>query len=132
MSVNLVFQLGNLSRDPELRHTSAGTPVCNGSIATNRSVPKDGGFTDEVTYVEFTIWGKRAEAFVKYHSKGSRAYLQGRLTLETWEDRGTGKQRSKLKMTAEQWEFVGKGGQSIGRPSGEEAYDGIEHDDPPF
>lgn len=106
MSVNLVIQLGHLSRDPELRSTQAGTPVLNGSIATNRSVPKGEKFDEEVTYVEFTMWGKRAEAFAKYHKKGSRAYLEGRLTLETWTDRVSGKERSRLKMTAEKWEFM--------------------------
>jgi single-strand DNA-binding protein len=106
MSVNLVIQLGHLSKDPELNHTDAGTPVLNCTIATNRSVPKGDKYVDEATYVDFTMWGKRAEAFVKYHKKGSRAYLEGRLSLETWTDRTTSKARSRLKMTAEKWEFV--------------------------
>lgn len=106
MSVNLVIQLGHLSRDPEINSTKAGTSVVNCCIATNRQVPKGDGFVDEPTYVEFTMWGKRAEAFAKYHKKGSRAYLEGRLTTETWVDRVSGQPRSRLKMTAEKWEFV--------------------------
>lgn len=104
--MNQVIQLGHLTRDPEVRTTGAGTTVLNCSIATSRSVPKGDSFVDETTFVEFTMWGKRAEAFARYHSKGTRAFLRGRLTMDTWEDRTTGQQRSKLKMTAEEWEFV--------------------------
>lgn len=106
--MNQVIQLGRLTRDPELRYTQGGTPVLNCCIATNRSVPKgDGEFEDEATFVDFTMWGKRAEAFAKYHKKGSLAHLVGRLTLHTWADTATGKSRSKLIMTAESFEFVG-------------------------
>lgn len=104
--MNHVIQLGHLTRDPEIRTTSGGTSVLNCSIATNRSVPKGDSYVDEATFVEFTMWGKRAEAFARHHQKGSRAFLKGRLTMDEWDDRATGQKRSKLKMTAEEWEFV--------------------------
>lgn len=131
--MNLCIQLGHLSRDPELRKTRAGTPVLNGSICTNRSVPRDNGtrFEDVPTFVEFTIWGPRAEAFARFHGKGDRAFLVGRLEMDEWEDRNSGQKRNKLKMVAEQWEFVSDKGERTGRTSGEPAYDGPE-DDTPF
>lgn len=119
---NFVYLLGRLSRDPELGATRSGTPVLNCAIATNRSVPKGDTFVDEVTFVDFTMWGKRAEAFARYHSKGSRAFISGRLTAETWEDRTTGKPRTKLKVTAEEWEFVNEKGERS-RPAVDEVED---------
>ncbi len=130
--MNLVIQLGHLTRDPEVRTTGSGTPVLNCAIATNRSVPKGDGYVDEPTFVEFTMWGKRAEAFARFHSKGSRACLSGRLTMDEWDDRTTGQKRSKLKMTAEEWEFVNDKGERTGRTSGEPAHSGAEGDDVPF
>ena len=109
--MNLVIQLGHLTRDPEVTSTNNGTKVLNCSIATNRSIPKGDEFIDEVTFVEFTMWGSRAEAFARHHKKGSRAFLRGRLTLDTWQDRNTGQKRSKLRMTAEEWEFVSDKGE---------------------
>lgn len=104
---NIIIQLGRLADDVELRHTSAGTAVINGTIVTNRSIKKkDGSWVDEPTFVSFTMWGPRAEAFSKYHKKGDLAYLTGRLSNDTWEDRATGERRTKTKMTAEEWEFV--------------------------
>ncbi len=110
--MNLCIQLGNLTRDPELRNTSSGTAVLNCAIATTRSVPKGDGYADETTFVEFTIWGKRAEAFARFHKKGDRAMLRGRLTMDTWEDRTTGAKRSKLRLTVEEWEFTNSSPQS--------------------
>lgn len=113
--MNLVIQLGHLTRDPEIRQTGGGTSVLNCAIATNRSVSKGDGYVDEATFVEFTMWGKRAEAFARHHSKGTRAFIKGRLTMDSWEDRSTGQQRSKLKMTAEEWEFVNDKGERTGQ-----------------
>lgn len=132
--MNLVIQLGHLARDPELRTTKSGTPVLNCSICTNRSVPRDNGsrFEDVPTFIEFTIWGPRAEAFNRFHEKGSRAFLVGRLENDEWTDRNSGQKRTRTKMIAEQWEFVSDKGERTGRTSGEPAYDGPEVDDTPF
>lgn len=129
--MNLVIQLGHLTRDPEVRTTGGGTSVLNCAVATNRSVPKGDGFVDEATFVEFTMWGRRAEAFARFHNKGSRACLTGRLTMDQWEDRASGQKRTKLKMTAEEWEFVNDKGERTGHTSGEPAHTG-EVDDTPF
>lgn len=124
--MNLCIQMGHLTRDPELKTTNSGTAVLNCAIATNRSVPDgQGGYRDKTTFVEFTMWGKRAEAFARHHSKGTRAHLVGRLDLDEWEDRTTGQKRSKLKMTAEEWEFVSDRGERSSAPA-------VAQDDTPF
>lgn len=105
VQLNITIQAGHLTRDPELRHTNSGTAVVNGCIASNRRVPRGDEWVDEVTYVDFTIWGKRAESFSRYHRKGDAAFLQGRLTLDSWDDKSTGEKRSKLRMTVEDWQF---------------------------
>ena len=96
--MNHVCIMGRLVRDPDLRYTSAGTAVANVSLALNRG--------DDVTYVDVTIWDKRAEAFAKFHSKGDMAAISGRLTQDTWEDKETGQKRSKMKVTCEDWSFT--------------------------
>ena len=126
--MNTCTQIGHLSQDVELGQTKNGTAVLNCTIATNRSIPKGDSYVDEATFVSFTMWGKRAEAFARHHQKGSRACITGRLTMETWEDRSTGAPRSKLKMTAEEWEFVSDRGESsspkaTSSPQGIPAYD---------
>lgn len=113
---------GNLTKDPELKNLPGGRAVLNGSIALNESIPDgNGGFKKETVYIDFTIWGARATAFAKFHRKGSYALLMGKLTMDTWEDRATGKPRTKLKMTVQEWEFTGnssKGDQAPPASSG--------------
>jgi single-strand DNA-binding protein len=104
MSVNTVTLLGHLSKDPELREFGVDG---NCSIALNRRVKDGDGWREEVTFVDFAMWGKRAEAFAKYHSKGSLAFLEGRLKMDSWNDRNTGDKRYKMSVVAESWEFVG-------------------------
>lgn len=105
MSYNKVILMGNLARDPELKFVGANnTALVKCSIAINRST-KDK--EDEVTFVEFEMWNKRAEAFEKFHKKGSKAFLEGRLSVSQWKDRNTGDNRSKMIVTVENWEFVG-------------------------
>lgn len=106
-NTNLVILTGNLTRDPEVRFTQGGTAVVNFGLASNRQVP-DGqnNWKNKVTFVDVTMWGKTAEAFAKFHKKGQPAFIQGRLELEEWTDKQSGQKRSKLKVTAERWEFV--------------------------
>lgn len=105
--MNVVLLKGNLTRDPEVRFTSNNNAICNCSIALNRRIKRNDQWEDDVTFVEFSIWGSRGEAFAKYHRKGSQALIQGRLQLDQWEDKASGEKRSKLKVVAEEWEFVG-------------------------
>lgn len=106
-SFNKVILMGNLTRDPEVRHTQGGMAVCSASLAVNEKFKDSGGeWQDRSTFIDVTIWGKRGEAFAKYHSKGSSAFLEGKLRLDQWEDKDTGAKRSKLFVVADSWEFV--------------------------
>lgn len=106
-SFNSVQMLGNLTRDPEIRSLPGGTAVVKFGIAMNERFQGDGGeWRDRTTFVDVTMFGKRAEAFAKFHRKGSLAFVHGRLRLDEWDDKQTGQKRSKLYVVADGWEFV--------------------------
>lgn len=109
--MNKVILLGNLTRDPELRHVGSGTPVCNFSMAHNRRW-KDGNGKEqeEVTFVDLTAWGTLAETIAKHCRKGKQLLIDGRLRFDRYEDEQKGEQvtRTKLSVTVEQFQFVGK------------------------
>ena len=108
-SFNKVILMGNLTRDPELRYTQNNVAICKVGLAVNRRFKdsQSGEWRDEPTFVDVTIFGKRGEAFEKYHRKGASAFLEGELRLDSWEDKNSGQKRSKLYVVAENWEFVG-------------------------
>lgn len=111
MSFNKVILVGNLGRDPELRYTPKGDPVCSFSMATNeRRKDKTGEMQDQTTWFRVTLWGKRAEAANQYLTKGRSVYIEGRLRVEEWADRD-GKVRHTLEVTATEMQFVGGGGE---------------------
>jgi single-strand DNA-binding protein len=108
-NVNKVFLMGNLTRDPELRYTPSGTPICEFGIAVNRSYQtREGEQRDESCFVDVSMWGKRGVAISEYFKKGSQIFIEGRLQLDTWET-AEGR-RSKLRVVAENFEFVGPSG----------------------
>lgn len=112
-NLNKVMLIGNLTRDPELRYTPKGTAVADIGLAINRVWSNDAGERQEdTTFVDVTLWGRQAELAEKYLSKGRGAYIEGRLQLDTWEDKESGKKRSKLKVVGENLQFLpdGKGG----------------------
>jgi len=109
-NLNSVHLMGNLTRDPEVRHTPKGTAVCDISLAINRILPPEqegGERREEVTYVDVTLWGKTAENAGQYLAKGRNVFVDGRLALETWEDKPSGQKRSRLKVVAESVQFLG-------------------------
>ena len=112
---NRVILVGNLTRDPELRD-ARGTPVCDFDVAINRWWKgRDGETHEETTFVPVTAWNRNAENVDKYLRKGSPVLVEGRLDLERWEQ--DGKNRQKLKVTAERVQFLGQpSGQSDRRP----------------
>lgn len=106
-SFNKVILMGNLTRDPELRYTQGGTAVCSVGLAVNEKFKgSDGEWQDRTTFIDVTIWGKRGEAFARFHKKGRPAFFEGKLRLDQWQDKQSGQNRSKLYVVAEQWEFV--------------------------
>ena len=125
-NLNKVMLLGNLTRDPELRHTPKGSAVADFGIAVNRKIQDgNGGWKDETTFVDVTVWGSSAENAHKYLAKGRGVFIEGRLQMDTWDDKATGQKRSKLKVLADNVQFLpdGKGGVGCGsggsRHSGE-------------
>jgi single-strand DNA-binding protein len=109
-SVNKVFLIGNLTRDPELRYTPNGAAVTDLGLATNRVyVTKDGDRREEVTFIDVTVWNRQAENCCQYLKKGQPVHIEGYLKLDSWEDRTTGEKRTKLKVEAERVQFLAGG-----------------------
>lgn len=134
---------GNLTRDPELRHTPSGVAVCEVSVATNRKyTDKDGQEQEEATFVEVTLWNKTAEAMGKYGSRGRAVCFEGRLKLDKWEDKETGAKRSKLRVVAERFDFTdpkpthhgasGDNSAGVSRPASSTTVADDDEDDIPF
>lgn len=114
MSFNKIIVVGNLGRDPELRYTPQGTPVCSFTVATNdKRKDKTGEQQDITTWFRVTIWGRQAETASQYLTKGRPVYVEGRLRLEEWSDRD-GKQRSTLEVHATDMQFIGGRGEEAG------------------
>lgn len=120
--LNKVFLIGNLTRDPELRVTPKGTPICNFGLAVNRQFKDESGASrDETTFVDIEAWGKQGELVAKYLTKGAPAMVEGRLRLDTWEDKNGGGKRSKLKVILDNVQFLssrGQGGNAGGEGEG--------------
>ncbi|MDR3633905.1 MAG: single-stranded DNA-binding protein [Isosphaeraceae bacterium] len=106
-SLNRVFLIGNLTRDPELRYTPGGSAVTDLPLAINRNfTTKDGERREEVTYIDVTVWERQAENCCQYLKKGRPVHVEGSLRMESWEDKTTGEKRSKLKVLAERVQFL--------------------------
>lgn len=102
--------IGNLTRDPEVRHTPKGTPVGDFGLAMNMSYrTQDGSDKEEVCYVDVVVWGRQAETCKDYLSKGRQVFVEGRLQLDQWESQ-QGEKRSRLRVRAERVQFLGSGG----------------------
>jgi len=106
-NVNKVILIGNLTRDPQLRYTPNQMAVCELGLAVNRKRRTTSGeMQEEVCFVDLTAWGKQAETIQKYVTKGQQIYIEGRLTLDQWEGKD-GQKRSKLRVTVENFQFLG-------------------------
>ena len=106
MSINVVSISGNLTRDAELKATKSGTLTLTGSIAVNDRV-KDaqGNWTDKPNFVDWVLFGPRAEKIVGYLTKGTKVAIVGRLSYSSWTDQQTNKKRSKLEVVVTEIEF---------------------------
>ncbi len=109
MSFNKIILVGNLGRDPELRYTTQGTPVCHFSMATNdRRKDKNGEWQDHTMWFRVTLFGRQAENASQYLQKGRPVYIEGRLRVEEWTDRD-GKARYSLEVQASDMHFISAG-----------------------
>ena len=129
-SFNKVLLMGNLTRDPELRYTSGGTAVASFGLAVNRKFKQGEEWKDEVCFVDITVWAKQGENCAEYLNKGSLAFIEGRLNYQTWEDKQSGQQRSKLEVVANNVQFLTKQGDKKDMGSGSSSVS--DDDDVPF
>ena len=119
-SFNKVILIGNLTRDPELRYTPKGTAIAKIGLAVNRTWRNEAGETkEEVTFVDVDIFGRTAENVGQYMRKGRPIMVEGRLKLDSWDDKQTGQKRSRLGVIAETVQFLGSpaGGEGGGAPA---------------
>jgi single-strand DNA-binding protein len=122
-SFNKVILLGNLTRDPEVRYTPKGSAVCDLGLAVNRAYTLDNGEKrEEVTFVDVVLWARLAEIAGEYLKKGRPVFIEGRLQLDTWDDKQSGQKRSKLRVIGETMQLLGS------RPSGGGGGEGGEED----
>lgn len=107
-NVNKVILAGNMTRAVEIKYTTNNTAVGQFGLAINRKF----GEKEETTFVDCTVWGKQAEVMAQYTDKGSSVFIEGRLTLDQWEDKNGGGKRSKLFVTVENFQFLDRKGES--------------------
>lgn len=122
-NLNKVMLIGNVTRDPEIKYTPKGSAVTDLGIAVNRVYTPEGGEKrEETTFVDVTLWGRQAEIAGEYCKKGRSIYVEGRLQLDSWEDKASGQKRSKLRVVGENFQLLGPrpGGGSGGSGGGEE------------
>jgi len=106
-SLNRVLLIGNLTRDPEVRYTPQSIAVTDISLAINRySANSEGEKKEEVVYVDVTLWNRLAEIAGQYLKKGKPVFIEGRLRLDTWDDKQTGQKRSRLRVIAENMQLL--------------------------
>jgi single-strand DNA-binding protein len=107
MNLNKVMVAGRLTRDPELKQLPNGNSVTNLGFVTNRVFKSGDEKKEEATFLDVKAWGASGETIAKYLEKGSPIFIEGRLTLETWESNG--EKRSKLVVTLENYKFINDG-----------------------
>jgi single-strand DNA-binding protein len=123
-NVNKVILIGNVTRDPEIKYTAKGSAVTEIGMAINRFFTTEGGEKrEETTFVDVTLWGRQAEIAGEYLKKGRPVFIEGRLQLDTWDDKTSGQKRSKLRVVGENLQLLG------GRPGGGDGGGGADSDD---
>jgi len=131
-NLNKVMLMGNLTRDPEVRYTPKGTAVAELGLAINRVYTADNNEKrEETTFVDVTLWGRTAEIAGEYLKKGRPVFIEGRLQLDTWDDKQTGQKRSKLKVVGEAMQLMGSRGEGGGGGGGGESSGGPPQSRPP-
>ena len=113
-SINRVVLVGNLTKDPELRHTPSGTAVCNLRLAVNtRRKDETGQWVDKPNYFDITVWGNQGERCAQYLSKGRPVGVDGRLEWREWET-PEGNKRQAVEVVADSVQFLGGRGDGEG------------------
>ncbi len=109
-SLNKVLLMGNLTRDPEVRHTPKGTAVGDLAMAINMTYKaQDGTEKEAVCYVDVVVWGRQAETCRDYLTKGAPVFVEGRLQLDQWEG-PEGEKKSRMRVRADRVQFLSRSG----------------------
>jgi single-strand DNA-binding protein len=116
-SLNRVFLMGNLTKDPEIRYTPSGKAVGDLRLAVNERVKQGENWVDRPVYLDVTVWSRQAETCGQYLGKGSPVMVEGRLQLDEWEDKQGGGKRSRLKVVADLVHFIGAPREGGARPA---------------
>lgn len=107
-NVNVVVITGNLTRDPELRHTGGGTAVCDLRVAVNTSrKDQSGNWVDRANYFDVTVWGAQGENCANYLNKGRPVAVEGRLDWSEWEAKDGSGKRQAVRIVANTVQFLG-------------------------
>lgn len=107
-SLNKVLLIGNFTRDPELRYLPNNTAVVSFSLAVNEVYKdKEGNKVERADFIDCEAFAKTAENIGKFFAKGRPIFIEGRLRLDQWDDKATGQKRSKIKVIAENFQFIG-------------------------
>ncbi|HAT10059.1 MAG TPA: single-stranded DNA-binding protein [Planctomycetes bacterium] len=122
-NINRVFLAGNLTRDPQVRFLANEKAVANFGLAINRRFKgADGSQKEETTFVDVEAWGRQAELVGQYLTKGRGCFIEGRLKLDSWEDK-EGKKQSKLRVVADNVQFLDSKPRQAGAPGAADAGD---------
>lgn len=109
-SLNKVFLIGNLTREPELRYTpGTNFAVCEFGLAINRHYIQNGQEKDETCFLDIVVWGKQGESCSRFLQKGSSVFVEGRLVFDQWVEKDTQRKRSRIRITAERVQFLNTG-----------------------
>lgn len=126
-NVNKVILIGNVTRDPEVKFTSKGSAVTDIGLAINRNYTLDNGEKrEETTFVDVELWGRLAEIAGEYAKKGRPLYIEGRLRMDTWEDKASGQKRSRMKVVGENLQLLGGRAEGGSRPAGGGEHESLE------
>ena len=119
-SYNKVILIGNLTRDPQVKYLPSGTAVAEIGLAVNRTWfdKQTNSRKEEVTFVDVTLWDRTAEVAGEYLTKGKQVLIEGRLQMDSWEDRETKQKRTKLKIVGESMTMLGSRNDGGGTPGG--------------
>ncbi len=116
-NLNKIFLMGRLTREPELRYTPQGAPVTDLGLAVNREYNVQGDRRKETMFIDVTFWKGAAETLCKYLNKGSPIFVEGRLSMDTWEGQD-GQKRTRYKVMGENFQFIGGGSRGGGEGGG--------------
>ena len=132
-NLNRVILMGNLTRDPQVRYTAAGTPVATLGLAVNNRIKQGDEWKDDPCFIDVVVFGKQAESCGEYLSKGRPVLIEGRLQYRTWESQ-EGQKRSKHEVLADRVQFMPRASRPTegGVPGDMAEGDAMEEDDVPF